>query len=291
MKTIVSSSFYSNYHGHTLPHLKILAERLDKTCPRIYLAGDSVLDNKYWILSKPKATALNGYENILTPPESVCDVSYWLNKYLLEQGLHYVAINTAVEEASIGDKSSSLNPSDLFIRDNLTENDIIVISLGGNDIALKPNLQTVWEMGKLILTSSVDSIEDYTKKPNGFDYLVKLFTEGTVNYLKNMTKDFSIKPKQIIITTLYYFGIHGKGWADTTLNLVGYNRNPALIQAILRRLTYEMEQRVSIPRIKILPLWKCMDGTNEEDYVDRVEPSVSGGEKIAKYIVSNLNVN
>lgn len=289
-----SIAFYSNYYGHKIEHLASLQRTLIERFPnkhRIYLAGDSVLDNKHWILKRSVLPAINGYEHFLNPPTSVPDVAYWLNKSLLEANLPYVAINTAVEEASIGEKTGSqgLNTNDLFIKDNLTLDDIIIISLGGNDIALKPNFQIMFAMGQLLLKSSVEKIEDYTKPVAGLDTIVNIMVEGIILYIMKLTK---VKPKKIIVTTLYYFGVNGKGWADTTLNLIGYSKNPAFLQAILRRLTYELNQKIVIPglNISVLPLWKCLDGSDETDYVERVEPSVLGGEKIAKYLVDNLKI-
>lgn len=48
-----------------------------------YLAGDSSLDNKYWILDK-SVPAVNGYEDVLQPPVAVPDVSHHLNAILAE---------------------------------------------------------------------------------------------------------------------------------------------------------------------------------------------------------------
>ena len=51
----------------------------------------------------------------------------------------YAVINCSIEESTIGDRSCyRLLPQDQFIKEHINSNDILVISIGGNDIALKP---------------------------------------------------------------------------------------------------------------------------------------------------------
>ena len=61
---IDSRDFYAEYHGHTVEHLREVHEVLRVTesggrdrRPLIWLAGDSSLDNKYWI-PRPTTVAL-----------------------------------------------------------------------------------------------------------------------------------------------------------------------------------------------------------------------------------------
>ena len=48
---INSSDYYNNYHGHTKDHLISTLENLKELDKQsfVWLAGDSSLDNKYWI--------------------------------------------------------------------------------------------------------------------------------------------------------------------------------------------------------------------------------------------------
>ena len=39
------------------------------------LAGDSSLDNKYWILDEPRPDATNGYQHVLRPPKMAGSVA------------------------------------------------------------------------------------------------------------------------------------------------------------------------------------------------------------------------
>merc|ERR1711865_1338048 len=95
--------FYSEYHGHRPKHLSQLVTsfRAQGVEELVWLAGDSTLDNKYWLFSGKRpdlsrathytAAAINGYEHVLEPPRMVMDVAYQLNKALLEKlssGLH-----------------------------------------------------------------------------------------------------------------------------------------------------------------------------------------------------------
>lgn len=125
---INTDHFYNNYHGHTVDHLYTLYKGLinqNPNKPFIYLAGDSSLDNKYWLKNdKGKYKLTNGYEKILHPPNARPDIAYYLNKYYSE----YYTVNCAIEESSLGKRDSDLLPQDNFIKDHITENDILVVS-------------------------------------------------------------------------------------------------------------------------------------------------------------------
>ena len=175
---IPSKSFYGEFHGHKLHHLHILYPHLRANSDAlIWTAGDSSLDNKYWFRDHRPAVA-GGYAQILDPPRSVCDVTYWLNKLLLEDrdptsgdsdgggGSHgsdgghnenserfkrrYAAINTAVEATTLNERCIHLRPQDRFLRDNISSEDVLIVSIGGNDIALCPTPCTIVSMAGLI---------------------------------------------------------------------------------------------------------------------------------------------
>ena len=69
VKDIHSDSFYGCYYGHPIEQLTTLCEQLQLNgcTTRIFLVGDSSLDNKYWF-GQGWADACNGYERILAPP-------------------------------------------------------------------------------------------------------------------------------------------------------------------------------------------------------------------------------
>jgi len=131
--------FYHNYYGHTSQHLEYVINHFKKNNKKfIYLAGDSSLDNKHWILDK-KSYAANGYNQLINPPKAVMDVCHNLNVILEKMDSEYVAVNCAVEEAAVGDKEKGrLNEQDKVVKKHINKDDIMIVSLGGNDIALKP---------------------------------------------------------------------------------------------------------------------------------------------------------
>jgi hypothetical protein len=104
--------YYSTYHGHKVEYLRQLLTKFEEfqseNNPKqyIYFAGDSSLDNKYWIDDNGKAT--NGYELILNPPVMKKDVCYHLNNLLNTKKLNYIAINTSVEATTLAQRGISI---------------------------------------------------------------------------------------------------------------------------------------------------------------------------------------
>ena len=113
------------------------------------------------------------YAQILDPPVSVCDVTFWLNFLLLEKereqqsttggsischpihenkhrGKRYAAINTAVEATTLNERCFNLRPQDRFLRDNISSEDVLIVSICGTDIALCPTPSTIAAMAGLI---------------------------------------------------------------------------------------------------------------------------------------------
>ncbi len=95
---ILSADFYSEFHGHKVSHLQTLLPHLRESSSHlIWTAGDSSLDNKYWFSTKADAVEGSGYERVLRPQQSICDVTYWLN---------YLAKERVRKQQSDGDGSS-----------------------------------------------------------------------------------------------------------------------------------------------------------------------------------------
>jgi hypothetical protein len=139
---INSKEFYEEYYGHKVPHLKILYPALRKASDSlIWTAGDSSLDNKYWFHDQQPAVGV--YQQVLDPPVSNADVTYWIN-YHLEHGRttntnqRLAAINTAVEATTMNERTFRLRPQDVFLRDNIQAQDTLIVSIGGNDVAMAP---------------------------------------------------------------------------------------------------------------------------------------------------------
>jgi hypothetical protein len=168
-KRISSSAFYREYHGHPVHLLGVLlpALREHASDALIWTAGDSSLDNKYWF--SDTAPAVPGpYRDLLEPPHSKQDVTYWLN-FLLHERHHrcgddggigggavgsfrskrVAAINTAVEATTLNERTFCLRSQDVFIRDNIQPQDVLIVSVGGNDVALAPLPCTIAAIGGL----------------------------------------------------------------------------------------------------------------------------------------------
>ena len=305
-----SGNFYKEYHSHKTKHLVTVKEGLsngdqngDQTF--IYLCGDSSLDNKHWFFrthksksnqmndSKFTAAAVNGYEHILhSPSRMVMDVSYPMND-LAERRFgsgKVVTIMSSIEESTIADREASatgmLYP-DHFIRDNITEQDYLIVSVGGNDIALNPTIRTAFNMAMLV-RSPTWMIENHVAP--GFGYFVKLFQSKILNMVRNIVGKNGVYPKEILICMIYYpNSIPGGSWANDTLGLLGYDDDPDKLQLVVRCL-FEAISNIGFPglntKVTPLPLFQVL--SEESDYVQRVEPSVSGGRKMASAFLNHL---
>ena len=162
--------FYAEYHGHKVRDLQWIHSELRRECGRfVFLCGDSSLDNKHWFFSKepggaipPRefsddartAPAINGYESVLggggranhdVEPRMAMDVNYWFNRIAAEElgPLDCCTIMSSVEASTAADRHYfGLLSQDQFIRDVVSEDDTIVMSVGGNDVALAPTWAT-----------------------------------------------------------------------------------------------------------------------------------------------------
>ena len=109
------------------------------------------------------------------------------------------------------------------------------------------------------------------------------------SYIRNLLSKH--KPKIILVCMLYFLDEKSTGsWADRTLALLNYTNNPQKVQSLLRRLFILATSKIKVPgcRVVPVPLFEALDGKDTSDYVQRVEPSASGGEKIASLVVSVL---
>jgi hypothetical protein len=116
--------------------------------------------------------AVGVYGDVLSPPRSVADVAYWLN-YLSavrydgancnsfgrggdvdgkgrDGRTRYAAINAAVEATTLNERTLALRPQDAFLRDNISPEDVLIVSVGGNDIAMCPSPCTIASMAGLL---------------------------------------------------------------------------------------------------------------------------------------------
>lgn len=309
--SVSSRSFYREYHGHKVNELERILRHVRERGGDdgvAFLAGDSSLDNKYWFDNV--VDAIEPYKSILRPSQMKPDIAYWLTMESQRRGVKLAAaINGAVEESTVGDRwCGSLLPQDRFIRDNITTDDILIVSVGGNDIALKPAPCTIVNMLGLICCTPTICVEnacgaplpcddcccgcgfgclsDATACPPCAGYFAHLFQTRVGSYIRRMTS--KTKPKAVLICMIYYPDEKQSGsWADGTLGVLGYNSDPAKLQLLIRKVFEMATSRIEIPGTHVIPvpLFRALDGRNTNDYCARVEPSVSGGRKMANLIL------
>lgn len=301
---VPTGEYYAAYHSHPIHLLVRVRESLIKAgCKHfIYLAGDSSLDNKHWFfnpfISKVAqigddsifAPAVNGYQQVLDPPRMVKDVSFWLNYEMSKRvgEAKVCTLTSAVEESTVEDRAQGLLLPDVFIREHITEDDFLVLSVGGNDVALSPTLRTTFNM--LLLTSSPAALIKSGLAP-GFGYFFKFFHDRIEQLVKQLVA--KRKPQVVIVCMIYYLDEQpGGSWADFTLGAMGYDKNPSKLQLIIKTLFEKIaEVGFNVPGVKTVvpfPLFSVLDGKNHSDYVQRVEPSVEGGHKMAKAFADEL---
>lgn len=314
MTKIDSRRYYSEYHGHPVRDLKRLLPELRSQSSRlIWTAGDSTLDNKYWFSAS--SSAVGPYVDVLQPPVMKQDVNYWLNYLLLQQKRQpeTLAINTAVEATTLNERTFHLRAQDQFLRDNISSSDILIVSVGGNDVALCPLPCTIAAIAGLVCCVPEPCIEHGCSCgtvpaddccygcgpslcscacafPPCLGYLRHLFGTRLQKYIESLTA--KTKPAKILVCMVYYPDeTNDPGWAGPALGALGYDRNPAKLQALMRKVYQQAVSRVSIDGCEVIPvpLFHVLDGKDTRDYVQRVEPSPSGGRRMAELLLDIIH--
>ncbi|KAL6710427.1 hypothetical protein ACN47E_009373 [Coniothyrium glycines] len=285
------SKFYTEWKGHPIQDLTTfrsvtLEARPDQ--PIIYLAGDSSLDNKYWVnTSNQEKTVPDIYKRTLDRPAPKPDVSFWMNHFLGNQA---TCINTAIEESMLRERDKELLPHDAFIRDNLRAEDALIISVGANDVALKPTPCTIRHMLQLAWLTSRASIKD--RSASSLKYFKHMFGTKLQNYIERLTA--KTKPLVVIVCMIYFpleADLGQKSWADTHLKALGYNSNPEQLQTAIRAMNDIATKQIEVEGTRVVPcaLYEVLDGKTAGDYIERVEPSEEGGRKMATKFLELLN--
>ncbi|KAF3044102.1 hypothetical protein E8E12_009647 [Didymella heteroderae] len=268
------SRFYFEWEGHQIQdlvsfHAITTAQRPDK--PIVYLAGDSSLDNKYWVSNDQdsEVEVPEIYKHTLDKPTPKSDVAFWMNHLLSDRA---TCINTAVEESMLRQRDNELLAHDSFIRDNIRSEDVLIVSVGANDIALRPLPCTIRHMLQLAWATPRSSIESGTA--SSLKYFNHMFRDKIQDYVDRMTA--KTRPRAVIICMIYYpleSGLGQSGWADTQLKALG-----------------SATQNIQIQGTEVVPcaLHEVLDGKTAKDYTARVEPNEEGGRKMADRFVELL---
>jgi hypothetical protein len=182
------------------------------------------------------------------------------------------------------DRDAALLPHDEFIRDHIRAQDILVVSVGANDVALKPTLGTVANMLALSWLTPMAWLERGNARSLG--HFVSMFGAQTRRYVEQMVA--KTKPRAVVVCMIYYpleasVGAQAS-WADWPLRMLGYNSNPKRLQAAIRAMYEKATKGLEIEGTQVVPcaLYEVLDGKTEEDYTARVEPSVEGGRKMGE---------
>jgi len=286
---INTSRFYFEWHGHTIPDITTfhnLTISLRPSEPIIYLAGDSSLDNKHWVPSSgPSGSPLTVpvpsiYAHALAIPQPKPDVAFWLNHLLGEKA---TVLNLAVEESTLRGREKELDEHDIFIRDHIRTGDFLIVSVGANDIALKPTAATIRHMLQLAWLTPRSSLSNGTAW--SLNYFTELFKTQVENYVSRLV--VKTKPRAVVVCMIYFPLEAGVGrqtsWADVPLKALGYNWFPGRLQSAIRAMNDLATRKVTVEGTKVVPcaMFEVLDGKNEGDYAARVEPSAEGGRKMA----------
>jgi hypothetical protein len=292
-RRINRAKFYGQYKGHPLEDLALfreitIADRPEK--PIVWLAGDSSMDNKYWTnktIGELGIKVPSIYEKTLNDPRPKVDVAFRLNEALGERA---TCINTAVEESMIRERDNGLQPHDEFIRDNIGTDDVLIVSVGSNDVANDPLPWTICYMLRLAWFTSRKSLDD--DSASSLQYFKDLYGTKVQEYITKMTS--KTKPRAVIVCMIYYpleMKFKQKSWSDNSLMLLGYSLFPGQLQAATRAMYRIATKQIKVEGTEIVPfaLYDVLDGQHVEDYVERVEPSEEGGRKMAVRFAEVLN--
>jgi hypothetical protein len=284
LKKINPLPFYAEWSGHPVSDLHIAHQLIRAARPErsiVYLVGDSSLDNKAWVPSNgPGGEALPGpvpdiYNIFLTRPVPKPDVAYFLNQQLGEKAS---VINAAVEASLLKQRETNLLPHDEFVRDHIQSEDVLIVSVGSNDIALSPTPATMRHMLQLAWLTPRSSIEKGTASSLG--YFRAMFGAQVHSYISRLVD--KQKPRAVIVCMIYYPLEAGatsqSSWADTQLRALGYGLFPAQLKTAIQQIYESATAKLQVEGTTVIPcaLYEALDGKMDEDYVARVEPSVTG---------------
>lgn len=301
-----ADAFYANYYGHPIDDLVLLHAHIRRNHAAkaedgiVWLAGDSSFDSKHWLSSpfgklmrsyealssKDIARLPRAYEGVFAHPRlAVCDVAYWVNHHLECAASPLVALNCAVEEATLRRSASALSKHDMLVRSCIRSNDVLVVSAGGNDVLLAPSVRTLLTVAVLNFLVPTFLVERDLVPSVLLGGLRAIFKDQMTQYLRALC-DITL-PRLVIVCMCYYPCVHADAespsWADRFLEGVGYSRSPAHLQRLIDMMFARLTCDIAIEGTRVVPLAlsTLLDCNDAADYVQRVEPSCAGGAKMA----------
>lgn len=304
--------YYKEWAGHPIGQLEKVYDHLKskKDCASfVFLAGDSSLDNKNWLFesldknnrehykrenSKTFAEAVPVYQDILSPSLMVKDLNYWFSFYLNERPVgeeKVCAINTAVEATTLMNGTDIRDKAqDRFIREKITDEDYLVISVGGNDVAFRSLQDTQIKLRSLMAALQQARVSLGADSPEASPFII-LFKDKIEEYIKKLVGDKV--PKKIVVAMIYYPDEnYTSSWASGTLTELNYRNTPGPTQALIKFLFDNATSQVRVDGLTIegIALYKKLDGKTTNHYKQAVEPSVEGGDVLAQYYLESLGL-
>ncbi len=174
------------------------------------------------------------------------------------------------------------------MRDNIRAEDVLIVSIGANDIALSPSAATARHMMQLAWLTPKSSIEKGTA--SSLDYFRNMFGSQIQAYITRILA--KQKPRAVIACMIYYpLEVSSQpSWADSQLKMLGYGMFPGQLKAAIKQIYESATIEIEVQGTTVVPcaLYETLDGKTEEDYVARVEPSVEGGRKMAELLKQKL---
>ena len=191
--------------------------------------------------------------------------------------------------------------------------DLLIVSVGGNDIALMPCPCTIASILGLLFcmpTSLVEKgcacgavpVDDCCcgcgpslcscccAFPPCLGYFRHLFGTRIEKYIRSLTS--KTRPAKVLVCMIYYPDERNTpSWAGPALGVLGYNTNPAKLQLLIRKAYEEAISTIHIPGTHVVPvpLFRVLDGKDSSDYIARVEPSPTGGKKMAEFLLDMID--
>lgn len=206
---------------------------------------------------------------------------YWINAEAVRRGHNgrLFCLNTAVEATTLANRGCcQLLPQDRFIRSQITPDDYLVVSIGGNDLALAPVLATIANIIPLLccvpeacirrgFACPPDPVVDcgccgcglpgcvvgVCGCPPGLAYFVNLFGARVRNYILRLLD--GRRPRRVVVCMYYFPDVHGRGsWADCFLQSMCYNWTPGRLQAAITRVFDLATSSITIEGTEVVPL-------------------------------------
>jgi hypothetical protein len=198
-----------------------------------------------------------------------------------DDGLRLTPLNLAAEDSTLAEKSAGLSAYDCFIRDNLRPNDILVVSIGVNDVALKPSTANTLAIGALLLSPTALIEAEWAP---GLNHFKTVFRSNVESYVKELTT--KTVPATILVCMTYFPDEKQDAGAPKALGKLGYNLFPQKFQAIIRKLYEIGTTEIEVPGANVVPvpLFEVLDGKDTNMYVHRVKLSVQGARAIARLL-------